>query len=380
MSSEKKDYIPEFDGLRALAALAVVLGHSTSGDTIIKLVRTPGQAVTFFFVLSGFLITGILLGMRNRVENKASYAGSELKIFYIRRALRIFPPFYAFLIFFLVIGTPFVVETFWWHATYLSNFYPTFVGPLRYPLPHFWTLAVEEQFYLLWPFVVMFVPSRHLKPVLLFIIGTAVVYRCFTANGSLTMHAAPLLTIAHLDALGLGGLLAVLMRETTAQSQRWIQLLRGLGFWVGLSGIVIGLILALPGGAMPQFHGTIGKLAVALFAVSLLIRFSTPSQDLMSGFLRSAPLRFLGQISYGIYIYHYPFIHLSKDLAKQSELVSSPAARFTFVLICTLLTATASWFILERPLLSLKRFFSYKKITQPLNPQTSEAVSYTGVT
>ncbi|RYD81951.1 MAG: acyltransferase [Verrucomicrobiaceae bacterium] len=363
MSSEKKDYIPEFDGLRALAALAVVLGHTTGGASILKLVKTPGQAVTFFFVLSGFLITGILLGMRNRVETKTSRPGAELRIFYCRRALRIFPPFYAFLLFFLIIGTPFIVDTFWWHAAYLSNFYPAFHEPLAYPLPHFWTLAVEEQFYLLWPFIVMFVPARSLKPVLLAIISMAVVYRCFTANGSLTMHPARLSTFAHLDALGMGSLLAVLMRENTEQSERRVRQLRWLGLWVGLPGLLLGLLLALPDGGFPYFHGTFGKLGMALFAVFILIRFSTPSDTLAARTLRSGPLRFLGQISYGIYIYHYPFIHLSKGLAKQSELLSSPAARFAFVLVCTLLTATASWFIMERPLLSLKKFVRYNAST-----------------
>src|SRR4051794_37919164 len=121
-------YIPEFDGLRGIAAIIVVLGHVAPAGSLLKEARLPGMSVSFFFALSGFLITGILLSMRKRVEQEHSSSGSELRNFYARRALRIFPPFYAFLLFFWFVGNPYVQQTFWWHACYLTNFYPLFGG------------------------------------------------------------------------------------------------------------------------------------------------------------------------------------------------------------------------------------------------------------
>ena len=178
----RKSYIPEFDGLRALAAIAVVLGHSALELSWIREARLHVIAVRLFFVLSGFLITSILLGMKGRVEERHSNVGSELKTFYIRRALRIFPPYFAFLFFFLAIGNVFVRNTFLWHAAYLSNVYAAFVRPLESPVAHFWTLAVEEQFYLVWPLLLLCVPRRWLSRVLLAAVAFAVGYRFVTTT------------------------------------------------------------------------------------------------------------------------------------------------------------------------------------------------------
>lgn len=362
-----KGHIPEFDGLRALAAIAVVLGHSSVKDSFLKATKSPSLAVAFFFVLSGFLITRILLGMRGRVDAKVSRIGTELKVFYARRVLRIFPPFYAFLVFFLIIGSPFVVETFWWHAAYATNFYPTFRGPLVHPLPHFWTLAVEEQFYLCWPFVVMLVPGRHLKRVLIGFIGAAVAFRCVTFDNASGLRPPVLLPIASLDTLALGGFLAVLAREHTHASRRLIQRLSQIGLWVGLPTIIGGVALALPKFGYPVLYEITSRLAMGLFSVAILNRFATRSGGWFARLLRSRTSLYLGKISYGIYIYHYPFIHGFDELAKRLGWIHVIAYRFPFVLACTLITATLSWFLIERPLCELKRFFSYDA-APPIDP------------
>ncbi len=363
-----RPYFPEFDGLRAVAALAVVLGHSAVAGSFLKLLNVPGIAVRFFFVLSGFLITLILLEMKGRVEGRVSRAGEELKIFYIRRSLRIFPPYYAFLLFFLVIGTPFVVETFAWHATYLSNVYPLFHGPLQSPVAHFWTLAVEEQFYLFWPFLVMLVPRRALKPVLITIIIGALAFRCAMVAIDFNKEARGILTFACLDALGVGGLLAVLFREGTQSSLRTIAALRRVGYWCALPILLACIALSHPEIGMLTLHGTLGRFAMAFVSVAVLIEFTTPSKGVAARLLRTPVMRYLGQISYGIYIYHFPFLKLATDLATAGWLPSDHSLRFPFVLACTLLVASLSWFLLERPCCNLKRFFQPRRAPGSATP------------
>jgi len=365
MNPLRKGYIPEFDGLRALAATAVVLGHSAGVESFIKFTKAPGIAVRFFFVLSGFLITSILLGMRSRVDRNVSTRGEELKIFYIRRCLRIFPPYYAFLLFFLVIGTPFVVETFAWHAAYLSNVYPAFHGKLQPPVAHFWTLAVEEQFYLFWPMLVMLVPRRALKPVLVTIILSAFAFRFATAGIGYGKEVRGMLTIACLDALGIGSLLAVLLQEGTEASRKAVGILRQAGLWIGLPALVASVILAHPNVGFPNIYSTVGQFAVGLFSAAVLIGYTSVSDTPMARLLRCGPMRYLGQISYGIYIYHYPFLEVADKLAKSGWLPRERLLHFPFVFACTLVVASLSWYLLERPCCNLKRFFQPKNDGEP---------------
>ncbi len=146
-------YRPQLDGLRAIAVMAVVFQHfAPSGWS--KVIPWGGLGVTLFFVLSGYLITGILL--------KGREEPGMLRHFYIRRALRIFPVYYATLLIAALLAIPPVRETFWWHAFYLSNVLFALKNSYFGAVSPFWSLAVEQHFYLIWPWVVLFVPRKRL--------------------------------------------------------------------------------------------------------------------------------------------------------------------------------------------------------------------------
>ena len=141
--------IRRFDGLRALAVLAVIQHHF--GIKAVNDVLAPGgPAVQLFFVLSGYLITGILLDAREQADR-----GAALTTFYIRRALRIFPAYYVALTLAASLNVN-VYDAWPWHAAYLSNVRIALDGKWPGPVSHFWSLSVEEQFYLLWPMIVLF--------------------------------------------------------------------------------------------------------------------------------------------------------------------------------------------------------------------------------
>src|SRR5437763_217904 len=162
-------YIPQLDGLRGTAVIMVLIGHAASfveGLPYAGMVEYVRFTVDVFFVLSGFLITGILLDAKG--------SNHYFRNFYVRRVLRIFPLYYGFLFVFFILApalrppTPGGPFEGWrasqgWFWSYLSNYqllFPQWVRP--YPLSHFWTLAVEEQFYLFWPTVVLLTSRKGL--------------------------------------------------------------------------------------------------------------------------------------------------------------------------------------------------------------------------
>ena len=138
---------PQLDGLRAVAVAAVAWSH---WERDYQAGIPFGAGVHLFFVLSGFLITRILLDVR-----QASDRGAAIRAFYIRRALRIFPAFYVTLLLAWIAGVPLVRESLAWHATYLSNVWIFQMDQWPGSISHLWSLAVEEQFYLAWPFLIL---------------------------------------------------------------------------------------------------------------------------------------------------------------------------------------------------------------------------------
>ena len=197
-SDQLPAYMPELDGLRALAILAVMAFHDhlPGGDA-------GWLGVPFFFLLSGFLISGLLLD-----ADRESY----FKSFYIRRALRIFPIYY--LVFFLMLGLCIAFNKshgdWLWFLTYTQNYpmgirnWPNFPAPFW----HTWSLAVEEQFYLLWPLIIFLVPKRFLIHTCASLMAGAVVYRFAVGNHLMACVALP----ANFDTLCAGAGLAVMVR------------------------------------------------------------------------------------------------------------------------------------------------------------------------
>lgn len=367
--------VPALDGVRGLAILIVVI-HNASWvlglsawlplKLIADLTATGWVGVQLFFVLSGFLITSILLATRE----SAHY----LRNFYVRRVLRIFPLYYGFLILvFLVIGPLFASpewkaaarENQWWLWTFTSNW----AGPLGHGvpyLPHFWSLAVEEQFYLVWPFLVLLLTRRQLVAVCVAAILVTPVIRWGLRFEGLPAVAAYEFTAARWDALAGGALLSLMSMTDFGRAQLGKHLAPlGLVSLVALVAIVLATKGFREGEILVQVIGQ--SLAVILCAWLVYVACA-PSSALGNATNKwlSAPwLRFLGKYSYAIYVFHVPIHQIaSVYIGDAVNGADTPWRLLRWALYVagiggvSILAAMASWRLLERPFLDLKDRFS----------------------
>jgi peptidoglycan/LPS O-acetylase OafA/YrhL len=273
-----------------------------------------------------------------------------LKQFYFRRFLRIFPIYYLFLIALLILNVDNLRNSFLWHFLYLSNIYFFIANCWQGSISHLWTLAVEEQFYMIWPWLILLIPSRHiLKTIVLFII-VAIIYR-FTANLYLNFFSR-LLTPACFDAFGLGALLAWQDHSGGGNNVLWkildqrkIILIVSIIFYLFLTYVI------------PKELGTIIKPALLKFVISVislaLISLAIgENSKFMQSVFGNKPVVYIGKISYGIYLYHNIFTSFTIDGL-------NPVLMFAVKTCLLLALSTVSWFLIEKPLISLKRYFAY---------------------
>ena len=358
--------VPEIDGLRALAALSVFAHHAFGFPAIVRFTGAAWVGVDLFFVISGYLITTILLGMRG--------ASHYFKIFYMRRTLRIFPPYYAF--FLLCFGLAIIFEwsgsyhlsarlwlAFALYGTSLIVVEPWYGGAVsRLPQPVraievTWSLSIEELFYLLWAPAVRFLTKRQLRLLVLIIIFLAPVVRWYVHSpGERTEY---FFFPARMDTLAFGALLALLGDRVRLSPVRgWIVLLSG-----AVSGCFVFLIRDPERNA---FFGVFGYTAIAL-SMALLLAFvlaRAGSNDRLCRFLRYPTLVKLGSISYMFYLLHL-FVIMGFHRTFANVMVDHWAWNRTLQLAgslaVTISTAALSWKYFESPILRLKSHFEVER-------------------
>jgi peptidoglycan/LPS O-acetylase OafA/YrhL len=352
--------MPQLDGLRAFAALAVLVQHYPPYPLVGR-IDLGGMGVRMFFVLSGFLITGILLRARGEAEDPREKF-RQLGIFYARRCLRIFPLYYATL-FGVAIMDHRVRASLPWFITYMTNFAVIRDGQGSLPLGYFWTLAIEEQFYLVWPTLILFAPRRWLPTLLALVTATGPVSRAVFWSLTGNYYATTCATSSNLDSLGLGAILA------------WLSFSRGRAVYRKIfcvAGLVLGLVLFLVGEIWrPQF-GIGTRFALSLLGLNLVFawvvdRAAGGFRGSFGAVLGGRAICYVGTISYGFYVFHPLVLRLSEvaiatvfrrpiDLEILPEPVRLPLAG-----ALTLVVASASWFWFERPINNLKRFLPYSR-------------------
>lgn len=329
---QKLGYMPRLDGIRALAVLGVLLIHFI-GTPELHWAQTGRIGVRVFFVLSGFLITRILLDYRRQMSVK-----DAAKAFYWRRFLRLFPAYYLALAVALILGLANVRQEWAWHTLYLSNVLFDVTNDPRHPLGHLWSLAVEEQFYLIWFAVVVWLPRKYLLPA---IVAAVLFAPAFRLGSYLLLGRGLSLPFAVMDCLGLGALIG----WASANNPR---LFRAFGNWPSLaasSGILLSLMTFYP-------EMIVMGSAMALFGACLVALAATPQAKGL-GWLTVKPLLGLGKISYGIYVYH-KFLPL---IAAHFGLVIGGPIGGVFYICLSVVAAGASWVLIERPALGLKDRF-----------------------
>jgi peptidoglycan/LPS O-acetylase OafA/YrhL len=207
----------QLDAVRTIAVTMVIATHWEPRATTFWF--NGGFGVKLFFVVSGFLITGILLDARNKAERLGFRRTAVLKSFYARRFLRIFPLFYATLVLTFLLGVPAVREFIWWLIAYLGNVLLALRGVWLDGIAHFWSLAVEEQFYLVWPVLMLFTPRRLLLPLIASAIVFAQLFRLVFYLEGINEITVGVLPFASLDTLGLGAMLALVWQDRDGEAR-----------------------------------------------------------------------------------------------------------------------------------------------------------------
>jgi len=350
--------MPQLDGLRTLAVAGVAWSHWMGPYQCGFEFGLMG--VNLFFVLSGFLITGILLDSREGAAGRPD-RWFAIRQFYTRRVLRIFPLFYMTLALLALINVRPVRQTFFWHLSYLSNVYFFRRGGWQGNISHFWSLAVEEQFYLVWPYLIIFLPVRRLRPMVLGLIGLAPLYRVVMAVVDPGNPLAFVLTIGCLDALGIGALLAYAQRNrgdspwAAARIGRWL-------LWIGLPAwAVVEVLIRLHLAPGPLL--TLRQTFLDMIFGWVILNGAKGFKGCFGRFLQSSPMVYLGKISYGLYVFHnlttYGLVFAVRDLHAPAWMLAVTWIRNLCVLVLTISAAAVSWHFYEKPLNDLKRFFPY---------------------
>lgn len=340
---------PQIDSLRWFAVLSVITLHFlyTTEATALGLAARGG--VWLFFVISGFLITRILLECRDA----GGRVGVNLRRFYARRFLRIFPLYYGVLLVIAAFGLPGIRDHIVGFLTYTSNF--QFIAQGHWPetAGHFWTLAVEEQFYLVWPLVILTVPRRALLGLVVALALAAPLWRAWAAVNDWSYFATYLPPIAALDTLGLGSILALGVGWYPERVPSWAA-------WCGAAGGGALAFAAVAAVAGFDPDGIALDLSITLLAGWLVYNAYVGVSGAPGRVLSFKPFVYLGAISYGIYVFHgfaaYFFSHLGLHAANTNRVVF-----FLVMTSATIVIAALSWRFFERPVNALKRHFPYDR-------------------
>ncbi len=355
-------YLPQLDGLRGIAILAVLVGHSLPRfpalySGAVAQYGAAGVGVDLFFVISGFLITGILLDS----------VGSPhyLRNFYVRRVLRIWPLYFALLGFvFLLLPLIFPAErarifelSHPWQAylVFAQNFSARTLGLM--PLFVTWSLAVEEQFYFVWPLLILVLPRRVLHGFLIAVAVLSPVFRSVALAGGVNADTLYTNTIFRLDGICAGALLALWVRSNRFSQRDAGRISMG-AMLVGFVGCVITFWWL---GAIPVFS-MLRNSAVAIFFFGL-VGWAIVAEPSSLGIrcLSAQWLRYMGKICFGLYLLHTVVF----DVLAPKRLAfvgSGPGGSFAVLIVdltAAFVVAGLSWKFFESPILALKHRFEY---------------------
>ncbi len=361
-------YIKQLDSLRALAVIQVIIvhwfPHTSAIYQIVKVIYVP----SFFFTLSGFLITGILLKEKIKAENTNSNKFISFKNFFFRRALRIFPAY--FLLITIVYFTKPITEylEFKYYVFFGANFhiYEIKTWPM---LAHLWSMSVEEQFYFIWPLLILLNSKRVILFIIMLLITGGILYQGLMPRDSFS----DILTINCLPSLSIGALLSwmiVIKPHVITKYYKFISI-------IALACVVLyGINLYI---FLTEFIQYSTLISVVTFWI---ITFFWTGRDkkpyLFSFLLENERMMQLGKISYGLYLFHFVipyytgiFVNINNKLKLPDEIYGGNYIFIGENFLLLILISFCSYKYFELPFLTLKKYFSSSKDSQPaLNSNT----------
>ena len=375
MSAPSRVHVAPLDGLRGLAILMVLALHFVGDSTprgavdgaLVKMATYGTWGVDLFFVLSGFLITGILIDARS--------APHYFRNFYVRRTLRIFPLYYSVLLLLFVVlpslpvpypaGLAESARHQGWLWPYGTNFYLAAHQDWALPyVSHFWSLAVEEHFYLLWPMIVLFCSPKVLERVCVGVTLGALVLRCALAFRGAGYVELAVLTPLRLDALCVGGFLASVVRSAGLERVgRWAKPLLP----AGTALVVLDSIAGARAQGTPHevLVAARGSFVALTFGALLVLSVVAARTSLLGRIFGNSVMRFFGKYSYGLYVFHGVVAFALYERQTENVLAARLGSHLIAVLVqsaagvvVSVLVAVASYELFEKHFLRLKDRFA----------------------
>lgn len=364
--NKSENHIIQLDGLRFFAITSVMFGHWLQWQINKPFVSgfPFGNGVTLFFVLSGYLITDILLRNKSKYEELSLPKSGLIKSFYARRVLRIFPLYYGTIFVLYLISYKNTRDFFPWLITFSSNIYQSVHNVFVEDFNHFWSLAVEEQFYLFWPWLIIFTPIKYIEKLVVGLIFISFFTKVYIYNVYPDKWMAnSYFTLSCMHALGIGALISY----WSIYRKEWLAKLSQFK-WMYLS--VVGYFVLHYIGYFGQFNWYTETFDNVLFAAMSGLIVNYAAQNKFSGtaksILENKFVVYSGKISYGLYVFHL-FVpglfwnHLSGILGLG---ISNKYTAFVVFYLVTFIMAHISWKFYENPINNLKSRFPYLKKEQ----------------
>ncbi|MRS65388.1 acyltransferase family protein [Larkinella terrae] len=352
--------MPQLDALRAFAVTFVLIFHWFPQEALINKLPNGSIGVTLFFVLSGFLITQILIKNRNQILAGKNTQTAVYKNFIVRRALRIFPIYYLFLtvIYFTLPETSDISKFPLYYYLYGYNILLHQTGNWGDLLSPLWSLSVEEQFYLFWPTVILLTPRTQLRSVIIFTIILGLGTRIWWAlNG----NSQGVMTLTCLDSFGIGALWSYIVEE----QPETIPVFRKQLLWATLLALVcFAYLITQP---YTSFFRIYQRTILSVLSLYFIVHATLGFRGMAGRILTNPALIFMGKISYGIYLYHmvvsgYITGPVLNKLSRFSPIsLQDPWIHRIASFILLILLSSLSWFLIEKPINQLKRYFTYSK-------------------
>lgn len=354
-------YMPQLDSLRSFAMFGVMITHFLSPEDPIRLQIPWGWlGVRLFFVLSGFLVTGVLIASRQKIEQQQASPWKILQNFFIRRCFRLFPLYYLYLAFAFIIH-PDIRGNILAFILYAQNILFAFQPETFGLLSHLWTLAIEAQFYLILPWLVICLPKKMLIPLLVAMTLFSPMLRLVLHVYGLTPHQANMMVPTHFDTLCLGGLLSALIAAGQS-GQVLARKLCSIGLWLGAPMLMAFMFGRLVWGDAAIFV-TLDETGAGLFFTWLIGRASVGFNGLAGAILNQNWLVYGGKISYAVYLFHFeipPFFQNQLLGGLNVRAIDNTRILFPVYVAVSIVIAILAWKWIEEPMNQQKKYFVLK--------------------